>query len=148
MKKILLISSSGGHFEQLQRLLPLGIDYQLVWCSERTKYDTDVRYLFPQTGSKDVLFPIKLFIIAVKSLFILIKEKPDVIISTGAMVAIPMFLIGKLFKKKLIFIETFARVKDGTRTGKFLYKYSDLFFIQWEDLKSIYPNATFEGGLY
>lgn len=64
------------------------------------------------------------------------------------MVAFPMAYLAKIFRKKLIYIETFARIKDGTRTGKIMYEKADLFIIQWEDLKSVYPNAIYGGSIY
>ena len=59
-----------------------------------------------------------------------------------------MCLIGKLFKKKLIFIESFAKVNSPTLTGKLLYKFADQFYVQWEQMKEHYPNAIFKGGIY
>lgn len=65
------------------------------------------------------------------------REKPDVILTTGAAVAIPMCVIGKLFRKKVIYIESFARMTTPNKTGLLIYKFADLFIIQWEALKSI-----------
>lgn len=82
------------------------------------------------------------------SLKIWVKEKPDLVITTGTMVAIPLAIYSKMFNKKLIYIETYARVYDGTKAGKLMYKYADLFIIQWESLKEIYPNAIYGGSIY
>lgn len=147
-KKICLISSSGGHYEQLKKLSSLEDKYDVVWITEKTDYESKADYYLVQTGGKDKLFPIKMIWNSIKSLFIYLKEKPDIIITTGAMVVIPMSLISKIMGKKVIFIETFARIYDGTRTGQLMYKYADLFIIQWEELKEVYPNAVYGGSIY
>ena len=82
------------------------------------------------------------------SLRIYWKERPDVIICTGVLAMIPMCLICKLFGKKLIYIESFAKVTSPTQTGKFLYKFADQFYVQWPQMKEIYPNAICLGGIY
>ena len=82
------------------------------------------------------------------SVIIFFKEKPDIIVCTGALAMLPMCMICKLFKKKLIFIESFAKVTSPTQTGKFLYKYEDEFYVQWKTMLEIYPNAKYLGGIY
>lgn len=146
--KICLISSSGGHYEQLKMLRELEVSNDVVWITEKTEYTSKANYYLLQTGTKDKMFPIKMIVNFISSLYIYIKEKPDYIITTGTMVVIPLAIIGKVFKKKLIYIETFARVHDGTKAGKLMYKYADLFIIQWESLKKIYPNAIYGGSIY
>jgi UDP-N-acetylglucosamine:LPS N-acetylglucosamine transferase len=89
-----------------------------------------------------------MFINGVSSLKIWIKEKPDVVITTGTLVVLPMAFLAIIFRKKLIYIETFARVYDGSRAGKLMYKYADLFIVQWETLKKVYPNAVYGGSIY
>lgn len=146
--KILLISSSGGHFEQLKMLSTLSKSSKLFWITEKTKYKANVDYLLIQTGSKDILFPLKMLYNAIKSLLIFIKIRPDFVITTGTMIAIPMAIYTKIFRRKLIYIETFARIHDLTKTGKMMYKFADLFIVQWEELLSVYPNAVYGGSIY
>lgn len=146
--KLCLISSSGGHFEQINNLKVLSKDFEIYFVTEKTKYSNEANYFLPQTGMRDLLFPVKMAWNSIKSLYIWIKEKPDVVISTGTMVALPTFLLAKMHKKKIIYIETFARINDGTRAGKLMYKYADLFIVQWPELLQIYPNAEYGGSLY
>ena len=148
VKKICLISSSGGHFEQLKMLAPLNEKHKIYWITEKTKYKSKADYFLLQTGSKDILFPLKMLLNSVKSLFIFIKIRPNYIITTGTMIVIPLAFIAKIFRKKLIYIETFARIHDGTKTGKLMYKYSDLFIVQWKELLEIYPDAIYGGSIY
>ena len=147
-KKLCLISSSGGHYEQLKMLEPLSENNDVFWVTEYTSYDSDADYYLIQTGLKDKCFLIKMMLNFIRSLRIWFKEKPDFVITTGTMVAIPMALLSKIFRKKLIYIESFARVYDGSRTGKLMYKYADLFIIQWESLKEVYPKAVYGGSIY
>lgn len=146
--KVCLVSSSGGHYEQLKQLKPLEEFYNVFWITEETDYLSDADYYLIQTGLKDKMHLLKMTHNFWKSLKIWVKEKPDVIITTGTMIALPMALLAKLFKKKVIYIETFARVYDGTKTGKMMYRIADLFIIQWETLKEIYPNSVYGGSIY
>ena len=61
---------------------------------------------------------------------------------------LPMCFIAKLGKKKLIYIESFAKVTSPTKSGKLMYKYADRFYVQWESMLEIYPDAIFLGGIY
>lgn len=147
-KKICLVSSSGGHYEQLKMLKSLGEKYDIFFITEETDYASQASYYLPQTGSNDKYFIFKMIINFGKSIKIWFKERPDVVITTGTVVALPLAFFAKLFGKKLIYIETFARVYDGTKAGKLMYKFADLFIIQWESLKKIYPDAVYGGSIY
>lgn len=148
-KKICLISSSGGHYEQLKMLDKLKEQYDIFYVTEKTKYSSknDIFYI-KQVNRKERMVIFKLVWILFQSLYIFLKEKPDVIISTGALSVIPMFFWGKLFRKKTIFIESFAKITSGTKTGKLLYKFSDIFIVQWKELLKIYPRAKYLGSIY
>lgn len=152
-KKICLISSSGGHFEQLLMLRKLSDDYDTFIVTEKTKYnkkDKKINYYVSQVNRKEILFIFKMLLISIKSFFIFIKERPDVIISTGVLAAIPMLFIGHIFKKKVIYLESFAKISSPTMTGKLIYKkhIADQFYVQWESMLEFYPNAIYKGGIY
>lgn len=150
--KICFAASSGGHYEQIMMLMPLAKKYDAFILTEKTRYNSEKKeinsYFVHQINRTEWLFLIKLFFNFICSLVIFAKEKPDVIICTGALATVPICLIAKIFRKKLIFIESFAKVTSPTETGKIIYKYADLFFIQWESLREYYPNALFLGGIY
>jgi len=77
---------------------------------------------------------------------ILVKEKPDILFSTGSEIAIPTFYIGKfLFGAKLIYLESVARMRDISRAGRLLMPIVDLFLVQWEELAQKYKKAKFWG---
>jgi UDP-N-acetylglucosamine:LPS N-acetylglucosamine transferase len=77
------------------------------------------------------------------------KEKPSILFSTGAEIAVPAFYVGKIFfRTRLIFLETLTRVKDLSYAGKVLYPIVDLFLVQWPELlKKAGPKAVYGGRL-
>lgn len=152
-KKICFAASSGGHFEQLMMLQPLMEKYDSFIITEKTDYavsknQTMKTYYMKQVNRKEKTFLPNMIINSFKSLYIFIKERPDYMITTGVLAIIPMALIVKLFHKKLIYLESFAKISSPTMTGKLLYKYADRFYVQWEKMLEIYPNAIYKGGIY
>ncbi len=150
--KICFAASSGGHFEQLMMLKPLMEKYESFILTEKTKYcaATDGRktYFVSQVNRKEKLWIFKLLGCAFRSFFIFLKERPNVVVCTGVLATVPMCLLAKLFGKKLIYIESFAKVTSPTVSGKKLYKKADRFYVQWESMKEIYPDAIYLGGIY
>lgn len=147
--KICLVSSSGGHWEQLQKLQPLIDKYDGFYVTEKTQFKAEnAKYLMQQTDLKDKLMPIKMMYNVIKALGIWIKEKPDFVITTGTMVAYPFYLLAVLFRKKFVFIETFGRANMPTVAGQKMEKHSDLFIVQWETQKKFYKKAIYGGCLY
>lgn len=151
-KKICFAASSGGHFEQLMMLKPMMEKYNSFIVTEKTKYGTNAKgiktYYMIQVNRRELLFPLKLTINVFRSLKIFMTEKPDVIICTGVLAMIPMCLICKIFGRKMVYIESFAKVTSPTQSGRFLYRYSDQFYIQWPQMKTFYPDAIYLGGIY
>lgn len=151
-KKICFIASSGGHFEQLMMLKPLIEKYNSFIVTEKTKYEASNNliqtYYLKQVNRREFRFIFYMIINLIKSWMIFLKEKPDIVISTGALVTIPICLIAKIFRKKIIFIESFAKVNSPTLTGKLVYHFADQFYVQWEEMLEIYPNAIYKGGVY
>lgn len=149
--KICFAASSGGHYEQLMMLKPLMDKYESFVVTEKTRYDVangQKTYYLPQINRHEKTWIVKLLWIGIKSLYMFFKEKPDAIICTGVLAMIPLCLICKLFGKKMIYIESFAKVTSPTLSGKLLYKYADQFYVQWESMKAVYPDAIYLGGIY
>ena len=150
--KICFAASSGGHYEQLMRLKPLMKKYDSFILTEKTEYSTEVNeqkaYYIYQVNRIESISLLKMIANIFISFRVFIKERPDVVICTGVLATIPMCLFVKLFKKRLIYIESFAKVTSPTKSGKLLYKLSDQFYVQWESMKRIYPNAIYLGGIY
>lgn len=150
--KICFAASSGGHLEQILMLRPLMDKYDSFLITEKTSYRPDIKgisiYYLHQVNRKEISFPLEMMINTIKSFVVFFKEKPDVIISTGVLATIPICLIAKLFRKKLIYIESFAKVRSANATGRLLYRFADQFYVQWPQMLEIYPKAIYLGGIY
>ena len=150
--KICFTASSGGHFEQIMMLRPLMDKYESFIVTEKTNYlvsNNDYKfYYLKQVNRHEFRFIYYMIYNILITMKIFLKEKPDIIISTGALATIPMCIVAKIFRKKIVFIESFAKVNSPTLTGKLLYKFADKFFVQWESMKEFYPNAIYKGGIY
>ena len=150
--KIGFAASSGGHYEQLLMLKPLMKKYDSFVITEKTHYGAEIKdermYYMMQVNRRENSFIPRLMVNTLKSVLIFLKEKPDVVICTGVLVTIPMCLIAKIMGKRLIYIESFAKVTSATRTGMLMYRYADLFYVQWPQMLEIYPNAIYLGGIY
>jgi UDP-N-acetylglucosamine:LPS N-acetylglucosamine transferase len=148
--KICLVGSSGGHLAHLNMLKPLWKDEERFWV---TFDKEDARSILKDEKMYSCHFPtnrnlknlIKNTFLAIK---VLKKEKPDVIISSGAAVAVPFFYIGKLFGAKTVYIEVFDRIDKPTITGKLVYPVTDKFIVQWEEMKKVYPKAINLGSIF
>lgn len=154
MTKICLVSSTGGHFTQLKKVVPVveKYDYFIVTENNETKNSTDSKfkeyYLIQQERKNWLVFLFVVFLNTMKSFFIILKERPKIIITTGAGSVIPMCILGKVLGAKLIFIESFAKINSPTMTGKLLCKFSNRFYVQWEEMLEVYPKAMYRGTLY
>lgn len=150
--KICFAASSGGHYEQLLMLKPLMEKYDSIVVTEETKYKAKIQnqkmYYMKQVNRKEKSLIPYMMINIVRSLKVYRKEKPDMVICTGVLAMIPICLIAKFSGKKLIYIESFAKVTSGTMTGKLLYKFADQFYVQWKSMLKIYPKAIYIGGIY
>ena len=146
--KLCLVSSSGGHWEQLQKLQPLIDKYDGFLVTEKTRFQENAKYFMKQTDLKDKLMPFRMGVNSIKALYIWIKERPDFVVTTGTMVAYPFYLLAILFHKKFIYIETFGRANMPTVAGKRMEKHSDLFIVQWDSQKKYYKKAVYGGCLY
>lgn len=155
-KKVLFISSTGGHLDELMQLKPMFEKYDYHIVTEKTKSNLNLKNKFLKKvsflvyGTKDhmLTYPFKLLYNCFKSLFIFIKIRPKYIVSTGAHTAGPMCCLGKIFGSKIIYIETFANSKTKSATGSIVYKFADLFIVQWEDMLELYPKGVYGGWIY
>lgn len=158
-KRVLFISSTGGHLDELLNLKKMFDNYDYHIITERTKsnlslkekYPGRVNFLVYGTYTKllnKITYPFKLLYNALKSFILYLIIRPKYIISTGAHTAGPMCLIGHIFGSKIIFIETFANSNSKSRTGSLVYKFADLFIVQWESMLKLYPNAVYGGWIY
>lgn len=155
-KKVMFISSVGGHLTQLLELKNLFNDYNYILITEKTDVTIDMKkkynmaYLPYGSRNQKFKYPFILLWNCIKSLIYLIKYNPDVIVTTGANTVAAMCCLGKIFGKKVIYIESFAKRTSPNITGKYIYKLHayTTFVVQWESMLKVYPKAKYWGGIY
>ena len=155
-KKVLFISSTGGHFTELMSLSPLFEKYDYTIITEKDKTSENLKekfgkklYFLPYgTRSKLFTYIFKYLYLCIKTVYLYFKIRPKVIVTTGTHTAGPMCILGKIFGSKIIYIETFANIDKKTATGKIIYKIADLFIVQWEEMLKLYPKAKLGGSIY
>lgn len=151
-KKICFAASSGGHLQEIAFLKGLMEKYPSFLITEKVDYKNDNIhpnvYYIKQINRKEKSFPVLFVLNIINSFVIFLKEKPNVVITTGALSTVPICLIVKLFGGKLIYIESYAKINSVSMTGKLLYPFADRFYVQWESMLEHYPKAIYVGGLY
>ena len=148
--KICLVGSSGGHLTHLYML-------KSFWSKHERFFVTfdkeDARSLLADEKMITCYHPTNrslkgLFINTLLAWKVLRKERPDLIISSGAASAVPFFYLGKLMGIKTIYIEVIDRIDHSTLSGRLVYLVADRFIVQWEDMKKIYPKAINLGSIF
>lgn len=155
-KRVLFISSTGGHLSELMQLSPLfeKYDYHIITEKDKAnenlkeKYGNKLYFLPYGTRAKIFTYIFKYIYLCIKTIYYYFKIRPKVIITTGTHTAGPMCILGKIFRSKVIYIETFANMNKKTATGRLIYPIADLFIVQWEEMLEIYPKAVYGGSIY
>ena len=150
--KILFVASSGGHLEEISQLKRIAGEYDNALVTEANGFEVrnfgNRQYFVSQMNRKELLFLSKFLRLFFQARRILKKEKPDVVITTGALIAYPFCILEKMKHGKVVYIESFARVKEPSLSGKLLHKHADLFIVQWEDMLEYFPDAVLGGGIF
>jgi UDP-N-acetylglucosamine:LPS N-acetylglucosamine transferase len=147
--KVALVCSSGGHLAQLHRLRAWWADHERIWVT----FDTEdavsllsgerVAWAFRPT-TRNVSNAVRNLALAWR---LVRRERPDVIVSDGAGVALPFFTIGKLLGSKTVYVEVYDRLDSRTLTGRLCYPLTDLFCVQWQEQRRLYPRSVLIGTL-
>jgi beta-1,4-N-acetylglucosaminyltransferase len=154
--KILAILGKGGHTTQMLRLLgemPKDFEYSYVIChedpiSEKKVDGTVYKVNMPsREGDSKFMKIVRTLRTIFQGATALIKDNPHVVISAGPGVGVIFSYIGKFLGKKVVFIESWARVYSKSDSGKLVYPIADLFFVQWKEMKKVYPNSIYAGRL-
>lgn len=146
-RRTCLAYSAGGHFAELMRAVD-GIRFadcfHVTFRSERFSTNDGVRRYFLCHPRRRIL---RTLWNALQAMGVLIRERPAIIISTGADVAVPVLILGKLlFRARVIFIESAGDITP-TLSGRLVYPFSDLFIVQWPDKLHRFPRAVLSDGL-
>lgn len=148
--KVCLVGSSGGHLTHLYMLKPFWENRERFWVTfdkedARSVLEGENVYFCYYPTNRNIKNLIKNTILAVK---VLKREKPDLVISSGAAVAVPFFYLAKLMGKKVIYIEVYDRIDKPTLTGRLVYPIVDCFIVQWEEQKKVYKKAVNLGSIF
>jgi len=148
--KVCLVGSSGGHLFFLYQLKPFWEDKDHFWV---TFDKEDSRSLLAGEHMYPAYYPsnrsLKALIINThRARKILKQEKPDLIISAGAAPAVPFFYLAKRKGIKTIYIEPYDRVDKPSLTGRLCYRVADVFIVQWDPMKKIFPKAVCLGSIF
>ena len=150
--RVCFAASSGGHLSELMLLRPLMDRYDSFLVTDKTGYQAvpeELRcYRLLQVNRREWSCVPRLIVNAFLALNIYFRERPDAVICTGVLATVPLCLLCKLFGKRLVFIESYAKVKTPTLTGRLLRPFADRFYVQWEKLLEVYPKAIYVGGVY
>lgn len=155
-KKVMFISSTGGHLSELMQLAPLfeKYEYKIVTEKDKTtenlkeKYNDKIEYLIYGTRTHFIKYIFQFICNCFKTIYLYFKFRPKYIVTTGTHTAGPMCYLGKIFGSKIIYIETFANRNTKTATGRLIYPIADLFIVQWKEMLKIYPKAVLGGSIY
>lgn len=148
-RKVCLVCSSGGHFYELYHLNTAWQELEHFWV---TFSSPDTRHVLKQEKVYSAYSPTNR---SIKNFFrnfflarkVLAKEKPDIIISTGAGVCVPFFYLGRLRGAKTIYIESLARINELSLTGRLIYPVATEFIVQWPELADKRRKTRFKGQL-
>lgn len=144
--KICIVSSCGGHLTEVRRLRSLYEQHEHF-------YVINDRILLPEDMTDRTYFiaHAERNLLVLKNIFeawkVLRKEKPTLILSTGAGPVVPFALIGKILNIPTIYIETITRIHHPSLTGKIMYRLSTKFYYQWESLAPYFPEGIYGGPL-
>jgi len=146
-QKICIVSSCGGHLTEVRCLLPAYRELQHFYVlNDKVLLSDDMqdKTYFITHSERDWKFLINLW----EALIILVRERPSIILSTGAGPVVPFALIGRLFfRTRIIFIETITRINRPSLTGRIMYLLAHDFFYQWQSLREYFPRGVFGGSL-
>jgi beta-1,4-N-acetylglucosaminyltransferase len=145
----LLVCSPGGHLLQMMRLRPAWEDLEATWV---TLEAADSRHLLRDA---DVVFAVGPTNRSLRALLanlrlawrVVRRQRPAVILSTGAALAVPFFVVGKLHGCRLVYVESLTRAKELSLAGKLVYPLADAFFVQWPEAAGRRRRARYVGGL-
>jgi UDP-N-acetylglucosamine:LPS N-acetylglucosamine transferase len=135
--KIAAIASGGGHWIQLQRIIPAFNGQEIIYVSTHKSFAETVNghefYAVPDASRWNKM---RLLLVAYKVFKIILSTRPDVIISTGAAPGVMGIVAGKLVGAKTIWLDSIANVEKLSLSGKLVLKIADRVYTQWPSLRT------------
>ena len=149
MLRIMLVASAGGHLAQLRVLEPWWREHERVWITFdkadalSTLAGEHVLFAYHPT-TRNLPNLLRNFALAAR---VIPRSKPDLIISTGAGVAFPFFVIGRLLRIPTVYLEVFDRVDSITMTGRLCRPLATAVLVQWPEQLERLPGAELVGNV-
>jgi UDP-N-acetylglucosamine:LPS N-acetylglucosamine transferase len=156
--KLLVVLGEGGHTTELLNLVDLlGDRYEYHYViskqdnlsADQLRIDGPIYRLLRPRGkdTASALAALRTIVTAFQALRVVLRVRPKAVLSTGPAIAVPVAILGKLFGARVIFVETGSRIRTVSMTGRIMYRWADLFFVQWPQLKEELPRAIYAGRL-
>lgn len=137
-KKVLAISSAGGHWTQLRRIAPGFEGHDVAYATVTDAYRAEVgsaRYHVIVDATMHSKF--RMILLATSVLLVLLRERPDVIVSTGAAPGFFALVLGKtLFRTRTVWLDSMANVEKMSSSGRWVMRFADLWLTQWPHLQT------------
>ncbi len=147
--RLLLVASGGGHLGQLLTLEPWWSRHDRVWVTFATAnagaLDGDPVVFAHHPTTRNVGNLLRNLVLAWR---VLRRERPDAVVSTGAGVAVPFFVLAKVLGIRTVFVEVYDRIDSRSLSGRLCRPFSDLFLLQWERQRELYGSGAVIGALY
>lgn len=145
--RICLVASAGGHLTQLLKLAESWSGYDLFYIvtSELVREELRKRgrvYIVQECNRQH---PLQVMKVLAKCIRIVLREKPQVVISTGAAAGCIECFLSKLIGAKVIWIDSITNVEKLSLSGRMVRYIADMFFVQWPELTRKYKNVQFAG---
>lgn len=146
---VMMVCSSGGHLAQLLALRPWWSSRRTVWVTFPTEDATSQlssERVIPahHPTTRNVRNLVRNFLLACRAVR---QERPDVILSTGAAVALPFFIVGRALGVPTIYIEVYDRIDSTTLSGRLCRPFATRMLVQWEEQRPLYRDAICVGAL-
>ena len=147
--RVLFVGSSGGHLAQLLALKPWWAGRERHWVTFPT---TDARSQLDGEPVTWAYHPTtrhlgNLLRNSLLALRVMRRERPEVVVSTGAGVALPFFVLARLTRTRTVYVEVYDRLDTRTLTARLCRPFTDLFCVQWEEQRALYPGSVVIGPL-
>lgn len=136
MKKVLAVASGGGHWIQLMRMAPAFEGNNISFISTKAEFGKDLDGDFYVVTDANLWEKLKLIKMFWQVLIVVLKCRPDVVISTGAAPGFAAIFFGKILGAKTIWIDSIANAEELSGSGKRVKKFADVWLTQWKHLSS------------
>lgn len=149
--KVCIPTSSGGHLTHMRMLMPVleraadrfWVTFDKEDANTALAGERVYHCYFPT--NRNIKNTVRNTLLAIR---VLRKERPDLIVSSGAAIAVPFFLVGKLMGAKTVYVEVFDRMDAPTLTGRLVRRLADLFVVQWSEMTRVYPGSVDLGSIF